>query len=271
MRASSNRTRQSLYLDAGVAGVRLDGASLRVEAERRATRRIPLSRVTRAVIRNAGDGVLEAALAIVGAGGTVHFQDGAGRMIAVMQPSDPAATAWTRELADVIRHHGNTAPYQWWRDVQQRHAWSMVCRRGFHGDFNANCRRIARLTRHYRPDIDLEPEHRCLREHLRAWLQADLHHRGLLPVVQALTARGCDLHGTLERCLTATLLWLYVPWRKSAPHKVNERQIIQFVELQIAGRLSAQLDRHIAALAHEYYVSVRAAAQSSAHWDEEPD
>lgn len=249
--------RVSLYLDAAAVKVRLDDAALLVCRSGKADQRIPVSRVQRAVIRNVSEPLLEVCLALAASGGSVHFEDGQGRIWAVLQPSRPLEGKGVRDLAAIIAHSSGAGPFNEWRGVQLRHAVSLAFHRDLRGDIVAARRRLLRYLQHYRPEIEAEAEFGILSEQLRAWLQAQLYQRGLQPVVRELALKGCELATVLEQCLGVTLLWAYVRWRKEQGREVGRRRLLELLELQAAAPLSDQLQRHLAALAAEYQASLR--------------
>lgn len=242
---------KTLYLVDDNASLRLDGASLRVLRPAKADGRIPLARVGRAVIQAHENDLLQACLAIVRQGGTVHFLDSGGRICGMLQHPTADGSRWARDLADCIDHCANSRPYHDWRQTQQRHAWSLVFRRGFCGDFESNRERLLRYLFFFRPQLEQQRELQWLEEQLLAWLHAQIASENLYPVVRAVHAQGEQLVAALQPCLFIPLLWAYVRWRRGEPHTlVAERT--HFFELQAAAPLRRQFQRHIQALATEY-------------------
>lgn len=251
----ADRMPKPLYVDVSRTAIRLDGPALRLSQAGRADRLVPVSRVSRAVVQGAEQGMLEALLELVHRGGAVHFQDGQGRVTAVLQPSRPSEADSARELAGIIEHHPGLGPFHWWRDAQRRHAWSLVFRRGCPGDPRGNRARLMRYLLSMCPGIPAEHEYGELHEQLHAWLQAELIRQGLQPVVGALAAQGADLTRELRDCLSLPLLWRYVRWRREQSETRERAELLRFFELQAATRLAGQLQRHIVALAAEYHAS----------------
>lgn len=240
-----------LYVVGEQASLRLDGNSLRVLRPGKSESRVPLRRVSRAVIRTHENDQLQACLAIVREGGIVHFVDGNGHICGMLQQPGADGSHWARELADNIDQYGNSRPYQQWRKNQQKHAWSLVFRRGYCGDFDANRKRLLRYLLFHRPELKLQTELQWLEEQLLAWLHARIASEGLYPVVRAVNSQGEQLVNALRPCLFIPLLWRYVRWRRQrATAMVAERT--DFFELQAAAPLCRQLDRHIRALEAEY-------------------
>jgi len=240
-----------LYIMGKQASLRLDGASLRVLQPDKSERRVPLRRVNRAIIQAHEQDQLQACLAIVRQGGTVHFLDAEGHVCAMLHQPTADGSSWARELASSIEYHGNSRPYRVWRQTQQRHAWSLVFRRGFCGDFEANRKRLIRYLLLHRPELELQRELQWLDEQLLAWLHAQIALEGLYPIVRAVHAQGEQLLDVLQPCLQIPLLWRYVRWRRSqATAVVSERT--EFFELQAAVPLRKQLLRHMRALDAQY-------------------
>lgn len=253
---------RTLYVNARrEVRLELEADSIRISRPQRADTRIPLRQVRRAVISAGDEGLLAVCLEIVRRGGTVHFQTAGGVMEAVLHQARPAASAEVRELTDVINHSSGAGPFRWWREAQLLHAWSLAFRRRFRGDFTANRKRLLRYVHHFRPDVAAERESAFLRELLHAWLQAEIDRRGLQPVVEALSSKGCGLAETLERCLEVRLLWRYVRWRRQQPRDLGQPALIRFFELTAVVTLPEQLQRHLDALAWEYHTRVYAPTQ----------
>lgn len=250
-----DRLPKPLYLDAAAASVRLDGRALRLSRPERADQLVPLSRVSRAVVRGVPGDMLGALLEIVRRGGSVHFQSASGDITAVLQAARPAQTDATRELTALIQHHPGIGPFRWWRDAQRRHAWSLVFRRGYPGDPEGNRRRLIRYLLRMCPGVPGDQEYAELAEQLHAWLQAELLRQGLQPVVGALAARGEDMTAVLRDCLSLPLAWQYVRWRREQPQAKDRAELLTFFELQACTRLAEQLSRHVLALAGEYHAS----------------
>lgn len=250
--------RKALYLDAEAVRVRLDHDALRIGRPRQADQLIPLRRVGRAVVENPGGELLKACLALVRQGGTVHFQGSDGITCAVLQQPLHDGPAWVHDLAELIEHESGCARFHWWQDVQHRHAWSLVFRRSFRGDFQANKARLMRYVEFFRPGVPAWREARWLEQQLTAWLQAEINANGVQPVVRVLAGRGCDLLAALQRCLSVPFLWRYVCWRRLQDGNGIARQnLAQFFELQAAAPLRDQLERHMRALVYEYHAVIR--------------
>lgn len=259
---------RTLYVNARrEVRLELEADSIRVSQPKRADTRIPLRRVRRAVITASDEGLLAVCLEIVRRGGTVHFQSGSGAMEAVLHQARPAANAMVRELADAITHSSGAGPFRWWREAQLLHAWSLAFRRRFRGDFTANRKRLLRYVRYFRPEVPAERESAFLREQLHAWLQAEIDRRGLQPVVETLSSKGCGLVEVLERCLEVRLLWRYVRWRRLQPRDLEHPALIRFFELTAAVTLPEQLQRHLDALSWEYMTRVYAPSRTSGRAD----
>lgn len=246
---------KALYIDARSTTMSVDGDALRVQTDKRAEKYVPLQRIGRAVVTGADEKLLQACLEIVRRGGTVHFETPGGRIDAVLHSAQPADTDSVRELASIIDRHEALGPYHWWRDAQRRHAWSLVFRRGTPGDFIANRSRLLKHLRTMTPTAPVQSECNMLDERLYAWLQSQLHVKGLYPLVNALAAKGENLARELWQCLSLPLTWRYVRWRRLQPIAQSNEEITRFLELSAAGHLSHQLERHIRALASEYHTS----------------
>ncbi len=244
---------KTLYVNAERADIQVDGEGLRVLQPEQAVYRIPLHRVGRAVIRGGDSGLLAACLAIVARGGCVHFEGSDGTMNAVLQHPQPSSTRATRELAGAIQAHGGLGPFHWWCDAQQRHAWSLVFRRGPTGDFEQAHQRLQRYLANRAIGLPIDWEMAQLNGQLHAWLQAELDRQGFRPVLQAVASQGGDLTRILQECLALPLHWAYVRWRHQQPSQLEDRALIGFFELQSVAPLPNQLHRHLAALAHEYH------------------
>ncbi len=244
---------KAVYIDARSVRVVLDGDAWRIRGLDKADQLVPLRRVDRAVVRNVDEGLMRALLALVEREGTVHFQDGRGTTFAVLQDTRPTSPRWVREWVSMIEEQSGCAPFHWWADVQQRHVWSRVFRRGRPGDYAANRALIVGYIQHYRPDVLVSHEVSELEQLLRAWLQADLNRQGLRPVVEVLRHKECDLVGVLHRCMMLTLLWKYACWRrqKTVAAALPCRDITAFFELQAVAGLRDQLERHISVLHEE--------------------
>lgn len=263
----STPARRTLYVNARRgARLELEADSIRVSQPRRADVRIPLRRVQRAVITGYEEGLLAVCLEIVRCGGTVHFQSGGGVMEAVLHQARPESNTAMRELAVGISHSSGAGCFNWWRQAQLLHAWSLAFRRRFRGDFAANRKRLLRYLRHFRPDVPTERESVFLRELLHAWLQAEVDRRCLQAVVEALSSKGCGLVEVLERCLEVRLLWRYVRWRRLQPCEIEHAALIRFFELLCAVTLPEQLQRHIDALAWEYRKPYQPRSRHNMRW-----
>ncbi|MDN5938420.1 MAG: CRISPR-associated endonuclease Cas1 [Salinisphaera sp.] len=250
-----------LYVMGGEASLRLDGKSLRVLHADKSDGRIPLRRVSGAIVQPREQDQLQACLAIVQQGGTVHFLDGAGRICAMLHQPAADGSRWARELAQCIEAHASALPWRVWQSNQQRHAWSLVFRRGFRGDFAANRTRLLRYLAFYRPELETARELQWLEEQLLAWLHAQIAVEGLYPVVRAAHTQGKQLVEALLPCLLIPLLWAYVRWRRSEP-RAMVAQRTDFFELQAAAPMHRQLQRHLHALAGEYQVACGARAST---------
>ena len=258
---------RTLYLNAERVGVRYEGAALCLHRPGKAAESIPLARISRAVVRgSAGEDLLQACLALGHAGAVVHFQDGNGQPTACLQPAQEPQSRPVQELTSLIEAHAGLGPYHWWRDAQRRHAWSLVFRRGPRGDFQGGCQRLEGYLRRLSPMHWIPHEIVALEGGLRSWLQAELHRSGWRPACRILAAQGEDLEGELRRFLYLPLLWRFVRWRRQQPLELTERRRTEFLELQLARPLPAQLHRHLRALTEEYYISWQRRRQ-----EEEPD
>ncbi|ABM61406.1 hypothetical protein [Halorhodospira halophila] len=247
---------RTLYLNAERIQVRYEGSALRLCRPGKAAEYVPLARVSRAVVRgSAGEGLLQACLALVEAGAVVHFQDGHGQPTACLQPAQEPQNRPVQELTSLIETQTGLVPYHWWRDAQRRHAWSLVFRRGPRGDFQSACRRLEDYLRKLSPLRWIPHEIAALGGGLQSWLQAELHRSGWRPACRALAAQGEDLEGELRRCLYIPLLLRFVRWRRHQPPELTERRRVEFLELQLARPVPSQLHRHLQALTEEYYVS----------------
>lgn len=256
------RRRKTLYLDARTAAVRPDGPALRISRPQQADQHIPLGRIDRAVVSGVGEPLFAACLAIVAQDGVVHLQDDAGRIVALLQPARSQAPAWARELALLIEQDSGLGHYHWWQDAQQRHAWSLVFRRGFRGGFDANRTRLLRYATRDAQGHAVRREAQFLDHQLKAWLQSALQRAGLQPVLAALMDKGGDLTDTLHRCLSVTLLWRYVRWRRQRAASPAAADLIELFELQAAAQLRDQFERHIAALGTEFRLAARQRAEA---------
>lgn len=255
--------RKTLYLDARTAAVRPDGPALRISQPQQADRHIPLRRIDRAVVSGIDEPLFAACLAIVAQDGVVHVQDDAGRIVALLQPVRCQVPAWARELALLIEQASGLGHYHWWQDAQQRHAWSLVFRRGFRGGFDVNRTRLLRYATRNTQGHVVRREAQFLDHQLKAWLQGALQRGGLQPVTAALMNKGGDLTDVLHRCLSITLLWRYVRWRRQRDAQPCAAELIQLFELQAAAQLRDQFERHIAALGAEFHLAARQRAESS--------
>lgn len=262
-----DEARRALYLDASAVAVRRDGPSLLVQRPGRASQRIPLRRIQRAVVRGVNEPLLDALLALAAAGSSVHFEDSQGYVHAVLQPARQAAGREARELAAIIAHSSGVGAFNVWREIQLRHAVSLAFREGFRGDIRAARLRLLRYLRYFQPGAAIEFEVKMLSEQLRGWLQAELSRQGFHPVIRELALKGCDVVDVLEQCLGVTLLWVYVRWRRQLSGTVERRDLIGLFELQAAGPLLDQLYRHLAALADEFQARQR--RRRSLEWEEE--
>lgn len=243
---------KTLYVDTRQAGLLPEGEALRVTRPGKADSLVPLRRVDRAIIRHEGADLLQACLAIINNGGSVHFEDASGNICAQLKQPWADGTRWARDMAGAIERTSGRSPYRSWLDVQHRHAWSLVFRRNYQGNFHDNRRKLLKYLLYFRPEIKASSELEWLEQQLWAWLQARLQHDGLQPIVQALQAKGLDLIHDLAPCLLINLLWSYVCWRRhQAMAMVGERT--NFFELQAHTRLYNQLQRHIHALEFSYH------------------
>lgn len=255
--------RKTLYLDTDTAHLRLDGHALRVQTASRADRLIPLRRVERAVIHDGDNDLLQACLAMLERGATVHFRDRTGNLLGILQQPWHDGTHWARALAREIEHSSGLARFRDWHETQQRHAWSLFARRNYVGDFEANRKRLIRYLLFFRPALRADHELDWLEQQLWAWLQARMHRDGLQPVARALDEKGARLADALMPCLLLPLLWKYVCWRRTEPGPIV-RKAIDFFELKARTQLRDQLQRHLNALAEAYATRGRAAAPSRA-------
>lgn len=246
----SSEPRTLYVLDPG-ACVRLDGEALRVSRSDAADVLVPLRRVGRAVIQSGENDLLQACMAILSRGGIVHFHDGAGRLCGVLQNPAKEGSNWAMDLACRIDDNSGVAPYRRWLDTQQRHAWSLVFRRGFTASFEYNRQRLVKYLIHYRPEIDLEAESAWLEDQLLSWTQSSFHTEGLYPIVHASFRKGKYIIRDLQPCLMIPLLWKYVRWRKHARSAlVSDRT--GFFEMMAAASLRDQFERHMHALDSHY-------------------
>jgi hypothetical protein len=242
---------KTVYLNTDNASLRPQGEALRVLRPGKSESLIPLQRIDRAVVEHSASDLLQAFLAIVQRGGTVHFQDAAGNLCGILQYPWSDGTHWAREIAHAIEHTTSRASYRRWLDTQRRHAWSLVFRRNFSGDFEANRKRLIRYLLFFRPEIDISGELEWLEKQLWAWLQARLDQDGLRPIVRAFKARREHLAQDLAPCLFMPLLWAFVRWRRHQSSAiVSERT--HFFELQARIHLHNQFQRHIQALEVEF-------------------
>lgn len=244
--------RKTVYFDSRKARMKPDGDTLRVSRSRQSDFLIPLSRVERAVITHENADLLQACLAIVQRGGTVHFQDGAGNLCGILKQPRAEGSPWARDLAATIEHSSNHLAYQHWLDTQRRHGWSLVFRNNYRGDFEANRRSLVKYLLYFCPSLDIDDELGWLNQQLRGWLQAQLEYDGLQPVMRLLAARDIQLDHDLMPCLFIPLLWQYITWRRHRQNSlVHER--VEFFELQARTRLLNQLQRHLQALESAYH------------------
>lgn len=250
---------RTLWVDTDRFALYREGASLMLQAYGRAATRVPLARVGRAVIRgsNHSAALLDACLALAASGAVVHFPAAGDRPTLRLQPEPTSATGPVAELAALI-DRGGLGPFHWWADVQRRHAWSTIFRRGFRGDFDAARKRLQDYLRHIGTGHCFFPDEiDALEANLRQWLAAELHRRGWEPVAHALSSRGARLETVLHQCLYIPLLWRFTGWRRQQLPDLHERERVHFFELESAGRLAGQLHRHLRALADEYHASWR--------------
>lgn len=242
---------KTIYFDSRVAQIRPDGAALRVSRPQKSDFLIPLRRVDRAVVTHDEADLLQACLAIVQNGGTVHFQDSNGNLQGMLKQSRAEGSPWARELASAIEHSSSQLTYRHWLDTQRRHGWSLVFRNNYRGDFEANRQSLLKYLLHFQPGLNVTDELEWLEQQLWGWLQAQLEHDGLQPVLRVLAARAVQLDRDLVACLLIPLLWQYVCWRRHRQSSlVHER--VQFFELQARTRLHNQLQRHLQALEAAY-------------------
>lgn len=244
-------TKKTLYINTDNVELQPDGEALRVQWPSHTRSLVPLRRIDRAVVQHRAADLLQACLAIVRNGGTVHFQDNTGNLCGTLQHPWQEGSQWARELAQLIEHTANRMPYRRWRDNQQRHAWSLVFRRNYCGDFESNRSRLVRYLLFFQPGIDTAAELDGLEQQLWAWLQARLDRDGLQPIVRALNDQGDSLAQTLAPCLLIPLIWAYAKWRRCNANAVIQNRV-QFFELQARTRLHNQFQRHIGALGTEY-------------------
>lgn len=257
-------TGKPLYLMAANASMQLDADSLLIHQTGKSDHRIPLERIGRAVIKHQIDDQLQACLAIIRQGGTVHFTDANGHICAMLQQPHADGTSWARELARSIEMHPNNAPFSSWRTIQQQHAYSLVFRHAYCGDFASNRARLLRYLNFFRPQLNIQHETQWLQEQLLAWLQAAIATEGLFPVVRALHTQGVRLIDTLQPCLFIPLLWAYVRWRRQKPTALVANRTA-FFELQAAAPMQKQFNRHIQALAYQYHSANSLAASLAGH------
>lgn len=246
---------KTLYLDAASAAVSVDDNVLRVERPGSAPELLPLRRVGRAVVKGVDDGLLHACLEIVRRGGTVHFQTGRGDVAACLSSTRPEETNSAIELAQIIDAHDGLGPFEWWQEVQHRHAWSLVFRRGFPGDFKANRKRLLNYLSRSISGSVAKSESDWLDQQLYAWIQSELLRQGLQEVVRTLGGKGGDLTKVLWQCLSVTTTWAYVRWRRQQSGPPTDRELTRFFELRAAVALPEQFRRHLQALAGEYHTS----------------
>lgn len=246
------RNTKAIYLDVSTAGVRPDGDAIRIQVQGQADQFVPLGRIDRAIVRGNDNAILDACLAIVARGGTVHFQGGDGRMAAVLQHAEPADNQSARELAGIIDQHDGLGPFHWWRDAQRRHAWSQVFRRTIQGDYQSGYKRLTSYLGLMAPGVPIHQECEQLEGLLQAWIQAELNRQGYHVIVRSLAGRGGDLIDVLRQCLSLPNCWAYVRWRRTQPNAISRCEIIRFFELRSVSALPEQLNRHMRALAGEY-------------------
>jgi len=251
-RASELRT---LWVNTDRYTLSREGRSLVVQAPERSATRIPLARVGRAVIRGQGhsDGVLDACRALATAGAVVHFAQSGNDPALRLQTERAPANGPAAELAAMIHDRRGLAAFHWWADCQRRHAWSLVFRSGFRGDFAAARTRLRQYLARTGPDNYFPDELDTLEADLQQWLSAEIHRTGWEPVADALGARGVRLENVLHECLCLPLLWRFACWRRQQATAVPERERLRFFELDSVGRLAEQLHRHLRALACEYH------------------
>ncbi|HEX7380898.1 MAG TPA: hypothetical protein VF265_01960 [Nevskiaceae bacterium] len=241
---------RTLYLDTTRVDVRMEGGAIRLQRSGRARMLIPPRRISRAMVVDHDDGLVQACLAVVAGGGTVHFQHADGTLRAVLQAPWNDGDAETRRFAGFITHSLGLGVFHRWRDNQRQHAWSLVFRHGYCGDFNANRHRLIRYLLFFRPEIDATTQVGWLEQQLWAWLQAQMDRDHLRPVILALHDKGEDLGAALRPCLLIPLIWAWVRWQREASGFITDR--LHFFELQAATRMHAQYFRHVNALRWEY-------------------
>lgn len=250
---------RTLWVDTDRFALYREGPSLLLEASGRAPTRVPLSRVSRAVIQghHHSAGVLDACLALAASGAVVHFPGTAERPSIRLQPEQAPTNDVAAEVADLISQQSGLGPFNWWADCQRRHAWSLVFARSFQGDFAAARTRLHQYLQRIGPGHYFAHEVDALEMNLRQWLAAELHRSGWISVAQILSARGARMEQVLHECLYIPLLWRFTGWRRQQAYALPGRERVRFFELETVGRLSEQLHRHLRALAREYHVSWR--------------
>lgn len=242
-----------LYYDAaGRSQLCVEGNSVLVREPSRATRRLPLRDISRAVVRNPSGALLDVALEVCRHGGTVHFQDGRGVAIAVLRPTTAMDQPIWRELATLIEEYGSSGPIARWRDDQWRHAFSTRLHKGASGPPEKLHDAMLRYTLRVVKVPDIEQEWREVHAQLWCWTQARIVEEGLGVVAEAIGTRGFCLTTILVKAMELTALWEFAKWRRRQSTTLPLKSIIAFVEMLGISQLIDQFHRHIDALWYHY-------------------
>lgn len=245
------RKKRTLYLMDTRARMRLDDGAIRISREDEADVLVPVQRVNRLVIEVADQDFLAACMKIISTGGVVSLQTRSGKNSVVMRQAGEKGTPWASDLAQRIGRTTENWRYEEWLRNQRLHAWSMVFKHRYVGDFNSCVARLKKYARFYCPKLDVEESLQWLNQALASWLEGQIEVEGLQPVERVVWLRGNSLIEALLPCLLVPLLWAYVRWARIS--KLSSFiSTTAFFELKLRALVQPQFQRHIEALDYTY-------------------
>lgn len=237
----------SLYLS-GTEGydLALREASLVVLQGEAPKQAIPLRRVSSVIFRQPSNHTLRALLAVVAQGGSVHFQDKTGQVVASLASTAMAPDRHVRELIDLVDGRSPGSRYLEWRELQLRHRASVILHRGPRGDMAPFEDQLCRYAARHHDESRFKAAWNEIRGLCYAWVDGELGRRRLQGLVAALQRHRFSLVHDLDRILCIPLLWALAPWFRNRPLHVPRERAGFFVQQH--GVLEGCLDLALSAL-----------------------
>lgn len=216
-----------LYLDGRQGyGLRLAGQRLLVTRDGKPAGDIALRRVGNIVFRQPAAPSVEAMLALVARGGTVHFQDGTGEIIAALADTAATPDRHVLELIHLMEGSDPTERYAEWLDLQLRHRISAIQGSGPRGGARRFELRLQRYAARGHDDEYFDAVWKELRGLCFAWIDAELGRQRMHGIVTVLRRYRLELVHDLDRIMAIPLLWQLAPWLRRHPrHSIRERTL----------------------------------------------